>query len=316
MPHDADAELVRNTELHREPVERPFHPEGPSPKVRRRPVAPLRPETDAAISIDVSIEPATRWREKTSRGLGTIGDRGLVTDTEWERDTPLELVRDTVPDIVPRRRSEIVNRALNIVLASIALVALAPLLVLIAIAVKLSSPGPILYMQPRVGIDRRRCRTRAVFDRRRQDLGGRTFTIYKFRSMGIDAERNTGAIWATRDDPRVLPIGRFLRQFRLDELPQLVNVLKGEMNIVGPRPERPSIFLKLRNDITGYPLRQRAKPGLTGWAQVNHSYDSTIEDVRTKVRYDLEYLERQSLAEDLKIMLKTVPVMIFKRGAW
>jgi lipopolysaccharide/colanic/teichoic acid biosynthesis glycosyltransferase len=107
-----------------------------------------------------------------------------------------------------------------------------------------------------------------------------------------------------------------IRQFRLDELPQLINVIKGEMNIVGPRPERPSIFVRLREDIAEYPMRQRAKPGITGWAQINQSYDSCTEDVRKKVRYDLEYLRRQSVAEDVRIMAKTIPVMLFKKGGW
>ena len=116
-----------------------------------------------------------------------------------------------------------------------------------------------------------------------------------------------GAVWAQQQDPRVTPVGRLLRQYRLDELPQLFNVLKGEMNIVGPRPERPTIFAELREHIAEYPLRQRAKPGITGLAQINHHYDRSIDDVRTKVSYDLEYIRRQGLAEDLRIMLKTIP---------
>jgi lipopolysaccharide/colanic/teichoic acid biosynthesis glycosyltransferase len=134
--------------------------------------------------------------------------------------------------------------------------------------------------------------------------------------MFVDAETKTGAVWATKGDPRITPIGQFLRKCRIDELPQLINVIRGEMNIVGPRPERPSIFARLREDIAEYPLRQRAKPGITGWAQINQSYDSCLDDVRSKVRYDLEYLERQSIAEDLRIMVKTVPVMLFRKGGW
>jgi len=107
-----------------------------------------------------------------------------------------------------------------------------------------------------------------------------------------------------------------LRQYRLDELPQLLNVLRGEMNIVGPRPERPTIFAELRGHIAEYPLRQRAKPGITGLAQINHHYDRSIDDVRTKVGYDLEYIRRQSLREDLRIMLKTIPVVLLRRGGW
>ena len=219
-------------------------------------------------------------------------------------------------DVQPRSRSEILNRVVNILIACIALVILSPVLLLVALAIKLTSRGPVLYSQTRVGLDRRRGRTDALYDRREQDTGGRIFTIYKFRSMYIDAEQQSGAVWAQRNDPRVTLVGRFLRRARLDELPQLVNVIRGDMNIVGPRPERPSIFARLREDITEYPLRQRARPGITGWAQINHNYDTSIEDVRTKVRYDLEYLERQSLVEDLRIMVRTVPVMLFKKGGW
>ena len=215
-----------------------------------------------------------------------------------------------------RSRSEMANRALNVVLASIALLVLMPVFLLIALVVKLTSPGPVLYTQTRVGIDRRSRRALALYDRRARDVGGSVFTIYKFRSMYVDAERHSGEVWATRNDPRVTPIGRILRKTRIDELPQLWNVLKGDMNIVGPRPERPNIAVRLRQDISEYALRQRAKPGITGWAQINAAYDSSMDDVRVKVRYDLEYLKRQSMFEDVRIMLKTVPVMLFKRGGW
>jgi lipopolysaccharide/colanic/teichoic acid biosynthesis glycosyltransferase len=209
-----------------------------------------------------------------------------------------------------------VNRALNLVLALLGLIALLPVFLLLALAVKLSSRGPVLYTQERVGLDRRTL-GRVEHNRRRQsDLGGRPFTIYKFRTMRVDAERESGAVWAQRDDPRVTPVGRVLRQYRLDELPQLLNVLRGEMNIVGPRPERPAIFAQLRSHIAEYPLRQRTKPGITGLAQINHHYDRSLDDVRRKIRYDLEYIRRRSLREDLRIMLRTVPVVLFRRGGW
>jgi lipopolysaccharide/colanic/teichoic acid biosynthesis glycosyltransferase len=186
-----------------------------------------------------------------------------------------------------------------------------------AVLVKATSRGPIFYRQTRVGVDRRRPKgDLSFYDRRARDLGGRVFAIYKFRSMTADAERASGAVWATKSDPRVTRLGRILRKSRIDELPQLFNVIRGDMNIVGPRPERPSIFANLRKDIAEYPLRQLAMPGITGWAQINHSYDTSIEDVKTKVRFDLEYLQRQSCVEDLKIMLCTVPVMLFRRGGW
>jgi lipopolysaccharide/colanic/teichoic acid biosynthesis glycosyltransferase len=224
--------------------------------------------------------------------------------------------RESTDPIVPRSRSEILNRAVNVVLAVIALIIAAPVMLLVAIAVKLTSRGPVLYSQTRVGLDRRQRDTDALYDRRKQDNGGQIFTIYKFRSMYVDAERDCGEVWATKDDPRVTPVGGFLRKTRLDELPQLFNVLLGDMNIVGPRPERPSIFARLRENVPEYPLRQRTRPGITGLAQINHTYDTSIDDVRTKVRYDLEYLQRQCLAEDLRIMVKTVPVMLFRKTGW
>jgi lipopolysaccharide/colanic/teichoic acid biosynthesis glycosyltransferase len=204
----------------------------------------------------------------------------------------------------------------NLALATIALVVLSPLMLLIAIVVKLTSRGPAFYTQTRVGLDRRQPGIGADNRRRALDLGGKPFTIYKFRTMYADAERQTGAVWASKDDARVTPVGRFLREYRLDELPQLFNVLKGEMNIVGPRPERPTIFAELTQNISEYPLRQRAKPGITGLAQINQHYDECLDDVRKKVQYDLEYIQRQGLLEDFKIMLKTIPVVLLRRGGW
>ena len=220
------------------------------------------------------------------------------------------------------RSSERLERAVNVAIASVGLVVASPIMLLVAIAVKLTSPGPILYTQVRVGKDTRtgRDRRRHPFgerkDRRQQNVTGRPFTIYKFRSMRSDAEASSGAVWARKGDARVTPLGRILRVSRLDELPQLWNVLKGDMNIVGPRPERPTIIVNLVRDIREYPCRHRARPGITGWAQINAAYDSSIEDVRRKVHYDLAYLEQRSLAMDLRIMARTVPVMLFKKMGW
>jgi len=213
-------------------------------------------------------------------------------------------------------RAQALSRAVNVLLALSGLVLLFPVFVIIALLVWLSSPGPVFYTQIRVGLDRRLPLDPSQNHRRERDMGGRPFTIYKFRTMRVDAEHQSGAVWAQQSDPRVTSIGRLLRQYRLDELPQLLNVLRGEMNIVGPRPERPTIFAELREHIAEYPLRQRAKPGITGLAQINHHYDRSLEDVRTKVHYDLEYIRRQSVAEDLRIMLKTVPVVLLRRGGW
>lgn len=214
------------------------------------------------------------------------------------------------------RSIEWTRRGVNMFLALVALIVMMPIMILVALLVWLTSRGPVLYTQERVGLDRRGPSNVSQNYRRKHDLGGQPFTIYKFRTMRADAEQGSGAVWAQQQDPRVTAIGGLLRQYRLDELPQLFNVLKGEMNIVGPRPERPTIFAELREHIAEYPLRQRAKPGITGLAQINHHYDRSLEDVRTKVHYDLEYIRRQSVAEDLRIMLKTVPVILLRRGGW
>jgi lipopolysaccharide/colanic/teichoic acid biosynthesis glycosyltransferase len=161
--------------------------------------------------------------------------------------------------------------------------------------------------------DRRKRIANARHDRRQWNLCGRMFTMYKFRTMRVDAESGTGPVWARNDDPRVTPIGGFLRACRLDELPQLYNVLKGDMNIVGPRPERPTIVVDLVSAITEYPIRQRTLPGITGLAQITQAPDGSVDDVRIKVRYDLEYLRRRSVLEDLRIMAKTPAVMFLKR---
>lgn len=209
-----------------------------------------------------------------------------------------------------------VRRSVNFVLAFIGLIVALPLMLVVAILIKLTSRGPVMYTQVRVGLDRRGDGPDDTNHRRQADLGGKPFDIYKFRTMHVNAERNGTAVWAQKHDPRVTWIGRYLRQYRIDELPQLLNVLKGEMNIVGPRPERPMIFAELRENIAEYPLRQRAKPGITGLAQINHHYDSCLDDVRKKVSYDLEYISRQSVWEDLRIMFQTVPVILFRRGGW
>jgi lipopolysaccharide/colanic/teichoic acid biosynthesis glycosyltransferase len=218
-------------------------------------------------------------------------------------------------DIVRPAGDGIIREWVNTLLAIVAIVILSPAMLLIAVVVKLTSRGPAMYTQTRVGLDRRQ-RGGPDNHRRALDLGGKPFTIYKFRTMYSDAERQTGAVWATKDDTRITPVGRFLRQYRLDELPQLFNVLKGEMNIVGPRPERPTIFAELTQNIKEYRFRQWAKPGITGLAQINHHYDECLDDVRKKVHYDLEYLRRQGLLEDFKIMIKTIPVVLLRRGGW
>jgi len=210
----------------------------------------------------------------------------------------------------PSRMEATVLRSLNIVLATGSLIVLAPLILVVALLVRLDSPGPIFYRQQRVGLDRRSLGDQGPRGgRRMSDMGGQPFLIAKFRSMRVDAEAVSGPVWAQENDPRVTRVGRFLRRTRLDELPQFWNVLKGEMSIVGPRPERPAFVRQLREEIGHYPLRHQVPPGITGWAQVNRRADQTVDDVRIKVDYDLEYLQRRSLWFDIWIMLKTLPVM-------
>jgi lipopolysaccharide/colanic/teichoic acid biosynthesis glycosyltransferase len=240
-------------------------------------------------------------------GLRVLEDRSEVRETHvpWlraELDVP--------------RASEGGRRVLNVLAAALLLVLTSPLMLVIAILIKVTSPGPVLYIQRRVGIDRRNGGPPPSNCKREYDFGGKPFPIYKFRTMTASASRSGDEVWAAPDDPRVTPVGRVLRKFRLDELPQLINVLRGDMNLVGPRPEQPLIFARLRDEIDEYPIRQRVRPGITGWAQVNHHYDRSTEDVRRKVRLDLEYISRQSVLQDLRIMLRTIPVVLFRRGAW
>lgn len=208
------------------------------------------------------------------------------------------------------------RRVLNVVVAALGLLITLPVMVVVGLLIRLTSRGPIVYKQTRVGLDRRGGQLPALHSRRQHDMGGSPFMIYKFRTMYTRPQNADAEVWASPDDPRVTPIGRVLRKYRLDELPQLWNVLRGDMNIVGPRPEQPRIFGNLREQIEHYAVRQRVRPGITGWAQINHSYDRCLDDVRRKVQLDLEYLGKQSALEDLKIMALTVPVMVGRRGAW
>ena len=208
------------------------------------------------------------------------------------------------------------RRALNVVVAAIALVVTAPLMLVIAILIRITSHGPVIFSQTRVGIDRRRNGVDAGNSRRRVDYGGTQFTIYKFRTMFDNDDNPEDEVWASPWDPRITLFGRRLRKYRLDELPQLFNVLRGDMNFVGPRPEQPRIFQGLRSRIWGYENRQQVLPGITGWAQVRYHYDSSLDDVQRKVELDLKYIAKRSALQDLKILFMTVPVVLFKKGAW
>lgn len=218
-----------------------------------------------------------------------------------------------------RRKGDVARRLLNIAVAGLAIILTAPIMLVVAILVKLTSRGPVIYQQPRVGLDRRRTDGPGGTEyspnyRRARDYGGKVFTIYKFRTMRWNPV-GAAQVWATGNDPRVTPVGRVLRSFRLDELPQLFNVLKGDMNIVGPRPEQPEIFEGLSGSLGGYRARQRVLPGITGLAQVTLPYDQSLDDVKNKVNLDLQYIRRRSPGEDLMIMAKTMPVMVLRRGS-
>lgn len=243
----------------------------------------------------------------------------VATERTAVHESTLETAADrklflVVGDDLRQRSAPRFQRELNVLVALFGLLVCLPVFAILALVVKLSSPGPVFYKQLRVGVDRRGGRPGGN-GRRKIDYGGKLFTIYKFRTMYAQ----TGPaqqVWAGKEDPRVTPIGRVLRKYRLDELPQLFNVLKGDMNIVGPRPEQPEIVLKLREQVENYIDRQRVLPGITGLAQINHHYDMCVDDVRTKVRYDLEYAARQSALEDLRTMVRTVPVVLFRKGGW
>ncbi|MCL2183332.1 MAG: sugar transferase [Chitinispirillia bacterium] len=199
-------------------------------------------------------------------------------------------------DHMPKWEAQ-VKRIMDVVVSLGVLVLGLPVLLAAALLIRMTSPGKAIYTQERVG------------------RNGKNYIMYKFRSMYIDAESRAGPQWASKNDPRITPVGRFIRKTRLDELPQFLNVLKGEMSLVGPRPERPFFVEKLKQEIPWYVRRIKMKPGITGWAQVKHKYDSSIEDVKQKVLYDLYYFENMSLSLDIKILLRTVLVVLTGKGA-
>ncbi len=240
--------------------------------------------------------------------------RASPATSSYDRVVAYERDMRAAESAAERTTAEQLRRALNVVAALVAFVLTLPFTLLIGLLIKLSSPGPILYTQARVGIDRRRPGDGVSDGRRVVDYGGKLFRIYKFRTMYV-SPGDAPQMWARRDDPRVTPVGRVLRKYRLDELPQVFNVLRGDMNLVGPRPEQPRIFALLRDQIPNYELRQRVLPGLTGLAQVNQTYDTSTEDVRRKVQYDLEYIARRSTTQDVRILLAT-PLAVFKKRAW
>jgi len=197
---------------------------------------------------------------------------------------------------IPTRPSRALKRSIDIMGAIIVTILAAPVMIFSAILIRLTSAGPVFYRQERLG------------------HYGRPFMVLKFRSMYVDAESGTGPVWAAKNDNRITPLGRILRKFRIDELPQLFNVLKGEMSFVGPRPERPCFMDSLRLEIPYYDLRHYVRPGITGWAQVMYSYGDSIEDAYEKLQYDLYYAKHMSLLLDLTILFKTIRVVLAGKG--
>jgi lipopolysaccharide/colanic/teichoic acid biosynthesis glycosyltransferase len=218
-----------------------------------------------------------------------------------------------------------IKRVVDLVGAVVGLLLTLPLFIILPILIKLDSPGPVFYTQVRIGVNRRRKNRRTsqwagvsdrrIRERRREDLMGKPFKVIKFRTMIRDAEKKCGPVWATRNDPRITRVGRILRKTRLDEIPQFINVLKGDMSLVGPRPERPNFVRDLAGKVSDYSGRLSVKPGLTGLAQIENGYDSSVASVNQKVRLDLEYIRNWSIWTDLKILCRTVVVVLTGKGA-
>lgn len=229
----------------------------------------------------------------------------ILTETESSRShapepTTLALIGGSLLSMIVsflRKTYHLVKRIVDIIGAMIGLVVLSPLLIITGILIKLTSRGPMLYSQVRVG------------------KNGKHFKIYKFRTMKVDAEQGTGPVWASKNDNRITPIGGVLRKSRIDEIPQFVNVLKGDMSLVGPRPERPMFVEQLKTQICDYEKRLHVKPGITGLAQVWHRYDETLEDVRKKIKYDVLYIKKACFWTDILILLRTFRVVLTGSGA-
>jgi sugar transferase (PEP-CTERM system associated) len=265
-------DLARDKGLHRVIVAMPD----------RRGTLPVEELLDLRLG-GVRVEEATSWLEKISGRIEVeqLYPSWLIFAEGFRFSNFFRLLR----------------RLLNFSVALFALVVALPLIPFIVLAVKLGSPGPVLYRQRRVG------------------RGGKVFYCYKFRTMREDAEADTGATWATDDDPRITRVGKFLRASRLDEIPQLWCVLKGDMHFVGPRPERPEFVEWLSREIPYYGVRHMVRPGITGWAQVQYKYGNTLGDAREKLQYDLFYIKNASFGLDLLIMFQTIKIVLLGRGA-
>jgi sugar transferase (PEP-CTERM system associated) len=248
----------------------------------RRGTIPMRELLNLRMQ-GIKIEEAATWLEKISGKIEveSLYPSWLVFGEGFRRNSIVRAVR----------------RAISVIISLIGLLVALPLLPFIILAIRLDSKGPIFYTQTRVG------------------KGGRLFKVVKFRTMRQDAEAASGPKWAGDHDPRVTRVGKFLRASRLDEIPQLWCVLKGDMAFVGPRPERPEFIELLSKEIPYYGVRHMVRPGLTGWAQVKYKYGSTVEESREKLQYDLFYIKNVSIGLDLLIMFQTIKTVLLGRGA-
>ncbi|HEY6331895.1 MAG TPA: exopolysaccharide biosynthesis polyprenyl glycosylphosphotransferase, partial [Blastocatellia bacterium] len=248
----------------------------------RRQKLPLVPLMTLGLRGDVAIEDSSSFYERLTGKVGTetLRPSWLIFSGKGDRD----------------RFYRRIAGAVDLIVSSVILLLALPVMAIVALAIKLDSEGPVFYIQERVG------------------RHNKTFKILKFRSMTVDAEKN-GAVWAGESDPRVTRIGKILRTTRLDELPQLINVVREEMSLIGPRPERPVFVTELERQIPYYCQRHLVKPGITGWAQVRYRYGASLEDAREKLKYDLYYIRNQSPLLDALIVFETARIVLFGRGA-
>lgn len=289
-------------------------------------------QTSPILEPPLKLRASAGSQSETPSSFSTLVAQHTIElpGTEWLTRISLTAPRENVQCLSTSHR--LIKRAFDIIFAVGLLVLTSPILVAAAVLVKITSPGPVIYSQTRVGLNLRKKkksdrrgqtqglpadasdRRKPGRDRREMSNFGRLFTIYKFRTMRTDAERH-GAQFAKQGDARITSIGRFLRRTRIDELPQLWNILKGDMSLIGPRPERPEFMMKLQEQIPNFIDRLGLKPGLTGIAQVVNGYDNELEGFRRKVSYDLLYLQHCSVWNDIKILVRTVRVVITGEGA-
>jgi len=256
-------------------------------------VVGLREEIDAALPVDRLLDLRFSGKmevEQASKLYERIYSRVAIYNLR-----PSQLL--FAPELVPHPFNLTLQGIYSPLLGLLGVLVTLPIMAVVAVLVKVSSPGPVFYRQVRMG------------------LNGKPFRIFKFRSMYANAEARTGAVWATKGDPRVTPLGRWLRYLRLDELPQFFNVVRGEMALVGPRPERPEFAEVLEHRIPLFRQRMCVKPGITGWAQINYGYGETVEDAMMKLEYDLYYIKNLSLTMDAYIIFHTLKVMLLSRGS-